>query len=562
MAESGFGLTRQAGRDWLQSLLSRFGPMNDKASNAHVLDFERPLVELDNRIKEVRKVAEDNGVDVSGQIKELEQRAMQLRKDTYARLTATQRLQVARHANRPTFLDIALNITDKFVELHGDRAGLDDPAIVCGLGSIDGISFMLIGHQKGRNTKENIYRNFGMPQPNGYRKALRFMKHANQFGFPILTFVDTPGAFAGKNAEELGQGEAIAMNLREMFGLRVPVISVVIGEGGSGGALAIGCANYNLIMEHSVYYVASPEACAAILWKSRAKAGAATEALKITAPDLVKAGVMDEIVREPLGGAHADPMGSFPYIKDAILNIWNTKYSRMTGVEVMADRYAKFRKLGEFSEYKVKGGRVAAAREERKQLQAAGGGFYAKTGQWAATKAEAAYIDRTVARNKAWVRSLQGKEQWLNRPQPDGEIDLEALTGGKAFRLPGAQEERDRLAARNFMRLRVVKAKRLVMDVRRRRGLTAANMMAERLGVRLKYESDALKAQLNGTPMPAPPKELPPLPPASKEERAALERRVRALPPARKAALAWAMQAPLSARESAEAEKEVAQSKR
>ena len=166
---------------------------------------------------------------------------LQLRRDTYSRLTPVQRLQVARHPNRPTFLDIALHISDKFVELHGDRAGLDDPAMVCGLASMGGVSFMFIGHQKGRNTKENIYRNFGMPQPNGYRKALRFMRHADHFGFPIVTFVDTPGAYAGKAAEELGQGEAIAVNLREMFGFRVPIISVVIGEGGSGGALAIGC---------------------------------------------------------------------------------------------------------------------------------------------------------------------------------------------------------------------------------------------------------------------------------------------------------------------------------
>lgn len=166
---------------------------------------------------------------------------------------------MARHPNRPTFLDIALNITDKFVELHGDRAGLDDPAVVCGLGTIAGTTFMLIGHQKGRNTKENVYRNFGMPQPNGYRKAMRFMRYADKFGMPIITFVDTPGAYAGKNAEELGQGEAIAFNLREMFSLRVPILSLVIGEGGSGGALAIGCANRMLMMENAVYYVASPE---------------------------------------------------------------------------------------------------------------------------------------------------------------------------------------------------------------------------------------------------------------------------------------------------------------
>ena len=261
----------------------------------------------------------------------------QLRKETYSRLTPTQRLQVARHPNRPTCLDIILNITDKFVELHGDRAGLDDPAIVCGIGSIDGVSFMFIGQQKGRNTKENVRRNFGMPQPNGYRKAMRFMRHAHKFGLPIVTFVDTPGAYAGRAAEELGQGEAIAYNLREMFGLRVPIISVVIGEGGSGGALAIGCANRNLIMENSVYYVASPEACAAILWKSRNATQTATEALRITAPELVRLGVMDTIVPEPLGGAHSDPVAAFPAIKDAIMGAFR-EYEHMSEREIQLDR--------------------------------------------------------------------------------------------------------------------------------------------------------------------------------------------------------------------------------
>lgn len=404
--------------EWVKSFLSRFGPVSGKTESPTVLDFEKPLVELDERIKEVRRVAEENGVDVSGQIKELEERAKQLRKDTYSRLTPTQRLAVARHPNRPTFLDIALNITDKFVELHGDRAGLDDPAIVCGLGTIEGQPFMFIGQQKGRNTKENIYRNFGMPQPNGYRKALRFMRHADKFGFPIVTFVDTPGAYAGKNAEELGQGEAIAVNLREMFGFRVPIISVVIGEGGSGGALAIGCANRNLIMENSVYYVASPEACAAILWKSREKSPTATEALKITAADLTseRFRVMDTIVPEPLGGAHADPMTAFSNIKAAVLSTWD-EYKHMSEEEIMLDRYGKFRRLGMFEEFLVFGGKWREAREERAKAT----GAYTRAGTWAASDEEAQMIEALADADEKWEKSLVGKEQWLNKPmQPPG----------------------------------------------------------------------------------------------------------------------------------------------
>jgi acetyl-CoA carboxylase carboxyl transferase subunit alpha len=356
-------------------------------------------------------VAEENGVDVSSQIKELEERARQLRRDTYSRLTPIQKLQVARHPNRPTFLDIALNISDKFVELHGDRAGLDDPALVCGIGSINGTSFMFIGHQKGRNTKENIYRNFGMPQPNGYRKALRFMRHADKFGLPIVTFVDTPGAYAGKNAEELGQGEAIAVNLREMFGLRVPIISVVIGEGGSGGALAIGCANRNLIMENAVYYVASPEACAAILWKSRDKAGTATEALRITAADLIKFGVMDEVIPEPLGAAHTDPMSAFPAVKEAILNTYQ-RYANMTAEEIMLDRYSKFRKLGMFEEFLVQGGRNKEAREALETAP----GAYTAAGTWAPTADDAKFIEMMADMNEKWEATLETKREWTMKP--------------------------------------------------------------------------------------------------------------------------------------------------
>ncbi|KAI8471990.1 MAG: acetyl-CoA carboxylase [Monoraphidium minutum] len=404
------------GKAWLSSILSRFGPATDRAQNITTLEFEKPLLELDKRIKEVRKVAEENGVDVSASIAELETRARQLRKETYSRLTPTQRLQVARHPNRPTCLDIILNITDKFVELHGDRAGLDDPAIVCGIGSMDGVSFMFIGQQKGRNTKENVRRNFGMPQPNGYRKAMRFMRHANKFGLPIVTLVDTPGAYAGRAAEELGQGEAIAYNLREMFGLRVPIISLVIGEGGSGGALAIGCANRNLILENSVYYVASPEACAAILWKSRNATGTATEALRITAPELVKLGVMDTIVPEPLGGAHSDPVSAFPAMKAAIMDTYR-EYEVMSEREIQLDRYAKFRKLGQFEEWVVKGSQWKATREAR----AAAAGARTAAGTWAVDEAEARAIEVAVDADEAWDKLLASKEDWTNKPvQPPG----------------------------------------------------------------------------------------------------------------------------------------------
>eukprot|EP00270_Netrium_digitus_P013784 TRINITY_DN4618_c2_g1_i2.p1 TRINITY_DN4618_c2_g1~~TRINITY_DN4618_c2_g1_i2.p1 ORF type:complete len:500 (-),score=138.89 TRINITY_DN4618_c2_g1_i2:344-1843(-) len=309
------------------------------------LPFERPVAEVEKKIEEVRELAKKTGMDFTEQIEQLEEKYSQLRKDIYLRLTPVQRLSVARHPNRPTFLDHVHNITEKWVELHGDRAGHDDPALVCGLGRINGMSCMLMGHQKGRNTKENIYRNFGMPAPSGYRKALRLMRHADKFGFPIITFIDTPGAYAGVEAEETGQGEAIAMNLREMFGLRVPTISIVIGEGGSGGALAIGCCNRMLMLENSVYYVASPEACAAILWKTASAAPKATEALRITATELQALNVVDDVIQEPLGGAHADPLRTSLYIKDAV-----TKHLlellKLDEEELLQQRVAKFRNIG------------------------------------------------------------------------------------------------------------------------------------------------------------------------------------------------------------------------
>ncbi|KAL9270636.1 Acetyl-coenzyme A carboxylase carboxyl transferase subunit alpha, chloroplastic-like protein [Drosera capensis] len=235
--------------------LSPFKPLKEKPKPV-MLDFERPLMELQKKIEDVRKMANETGLDFADQIALLESKYQQALEELYLHLTPMQRVNIARHPNRPTFLDHVFNITEKFVELHGDRAGYDDPAIVTGLGTIEGDTYMFIGHQKGRNTKENIKRNFGMPTPHGYRKALRMMKYADRHGFPIITFVDTPGAYADLKSEQLGQGEAIARNLFEMFGFEVPMISIVIGEGGSGGALAIACANKLLMLENAVFYVA------------------------------------------------------------------------------------------------------------------------------------------------------------------------------------------------------------------------------------------------------------------------------------------------------------------
>eukprot|EP00475_Leptophrys_vorax_P036049 TRINITY_DN6022_c0_g1_i1.p1 TRINITY_DN6022_c0_g1~~TRINITY_DN6022_c0_g1_i1.p1 ORF type:complete len:465 (-),score=33.36 TRINITY_DN6022_c0_g1_i1:152-1546(-) len=334
---------------YVEFLARKFHEGGGKKGKPMALAFEKDLVDLEKKITEVRELAAKTGMDFTDQIVELEGKYDELKRDIYSRLTPVQRLNVARHPNRPTFLDHVLAMTDKFVELHGDRGGYDDPALVCGIGRMDGMSFMFMGHQKGRNTKENIHRNFGMPTPNGYRKALRMMRHANHHGLPIISFVDTPGAYAGVTAEELGQGEAIAHNLREMFGLTVPSISIVIGEGGSGGALAIGCCNKMLMLENAVYFVASPEACAAILWKTSAAAPKATEALRITATELQKLNVVDEVVPEPLGGGHNDPLQSSLAIKSAIMA--NMKeLLKMDGQQIISQRVEKFRQMGGFVE--------------------------------------------------------------------------------------------------------------------------------------------------------------------------------------------------------------------
>ncbi|XP_052177066.1 acetyl-coenzyme A carboxylase carboxyl transferase subunit alpha, chloroplastic-like [Diospyros lotus] len=328
--------------------LSHFKPLKEKQRPV-TLDFEKPLMALQKKIINVQKMANETGLDFNDQIISLESKYQQALKDLYTHLTPIQRVNIARHPNRPTFLDHVISITEKFVELHGDRSGYDDPAIVTGLGTINGRSYMFMGHQKGRNTKENIRRNFGMPTPHGYRKALRMMYYADHHGFPIITFIDTPGAFADLKSEELGQGEAIAHNLRTMFGLKVPIVSIVIGEGGSGGALAIGCANKLLMLENSVFYVASPEACAAILWKSAKASPKAAEKLKITAGELTKLQIADGVIPEPLGGAHADPYWTSQQIRTAIVDAMD-ELVKMDTQELLKHRMLKFRKLGGFQE--------------------------------------------------------------------------------------------------------------------------------------------------------------------------------------------------------------------
>jgi acetyl-CoA carboxylase carboxyl transferase subunit alpha len=314
-----------------------------------LLDFEKPLAELDARIAQIQKLAEENEVDVSGEIRQLEARAVELRQEIFSSLSPAQRLQVARHPRRPSTLDYIQAISDEWMELHGDRLGFDDPALVGGVGRLEGRPVVMLGHQKGRDTKDNVVRNFGMASPGGYRKAMRLMEHANRFGMPILTFIDTPGAWAGMDAEMFGQGEAIAYNLREMFRLEVPILCTVIGEGGSGGALGIGVGDRILMFEHSVYTVATPEACAAILWKDAGKAPQAAEALKITAADLKQLGLIDEILAEPIGGAHADPLATAETLKTALISHLN-ELTQLTRQQRRDLRYQKFRAMGIFAE--------------------------------------------------------------------------------------------------------------------------------------------------------------------------------------------------------------------
>ncbi|MBU7583061.1 MAG: acetyl-CoA carboxylase carboxyltransferase subunit alpha [Nostoc sp. TH1S01] len=314
-----------------------------------LLDFEKPLAELTNRIEQIRQLAEENGVDVSGEIRKLEARATKLREEIFSTLSPAQKVQVARHPRRPSTLDYIQAITDEWMELHGDRCGTDDPALIAGVARLGGQPVVMLGQQKGRDTKDNIARNFGMAAPGGYRKAMRLMEHANKFGMPILAFVDTPGALATVAAEHQGAGEAIAYNLREMFGLDVPIICTVIGEASSGGALGIGVCDRLLMFEHAVYTVISPEGCAAILWKDASKAPQAAVALKITSHDLKNLGIIDQILPEPIGGAHSDPLEAATTLKQALLDHLD-ELKQLTSQERRQMRYDKFRKIGVFTE--------------------------------------------------------------------------------------------------------------------------------------------------------------------------------------------------------------------
>ena len=312
-----------------------------------ILEFEKPLYEIEQKIQELKKISETSGMDVSEQIETFEQQANEYKKELYANLTPFQRLQIARHAERPTFLDYVKLMTTDFIELHGDREGTDDRAIIGGVAKIDGQSVVIIGTQKGKTTKENLVYNFGMPQPQGYRKALRLFYHANKFNLPIVTLIDTPGAYPGMKAEETAQGTAIAVNLREMAKLNVPVIAVITGEGCSGGALGLAVADKVLMLEHSYYTVISPEGCASILWRDASKADVAAQSLKITSEDLLELDIIDGIVKEPLGGAHNDYEQIGSDLKKAIMDSIN-ELKNVEPNKLRDDRYNKFRRMGVF----------------------------------------------------------------------------------------------------------------------------------------------------------------------------------------------------------------------
>jgi acetyl-CoA carboxylase carboxyl transferase subunit alpha len=284
-----------------------------------LLDFEQPIASLEDKLKEMKKLAAESQVDVSEAVKALEEKIKILKKETYANLTRWQRVQLSRHPNRPYTLDYIEGLATRFVELHGDRNVKDDKAMVGGFGEVGGRTIMFIGQQKGRNTKERQYRNFGMANPEGYRKALRLMKMAEKFNKPIVTFIDTPGAFPGIEAEERGQGEAIARNLKEMFMLKVPVICIIIGEGASGGALGIAIGDRVMMLENTWYSVISPESCSSILWRSWDYKEQAAEALKLTATDMLQNKLIDGIIKEPLGGAHTEPAKMMKTLKKKIL---------------------------------------------------------------------------------------------------------------------------------------------------------------------------------------------------------------------------------------------------
>jgi len=312
------------------------------------LDFEKPIAELEDKLEKLAASSHARG-GRQEDLNKLRARLHQLQAEIYAGLSAWQRTQVARHLQRPSTLDYIGRLCDSFIELHGDRAFADDHAIVAGLARFNGRPVVVIGHQKGKTLKERMYRNFGMPNPEGYRKALRLMRLAEKFGRPVLTFIDTPGAYPGIGAEERGQAEAIGRNLLVMASLQVPIVTVVIGEGGSGGALAIGVADRLLMLQHAVYSVISPEGCAAILWNDQSKATDAAEALNMTADDLQKLGITDQVIPEPLGGAHRDPMLSCDTVKKAI-EAHLSELLELSTEDLLKRRYDKYRRIGVLAE--------------------------------------------------------------------------------------------------------------------------------------------------------------------------------------------------------------------
>jgi len=313
------------------------------------LEFEKPIIELERKIDELKNLSAHNDISIAGEISRLEAKLTEIKKEIYEGLTPWQRVQIARHPKRPYTLNYIDLIMTDFIEIHGDRHFADDKALICGLAKLDGEGIAVIGHQKGRDTKENLERNFGSAHPEGYRKAMRVMQMAEKFGLPIVSFIDTPGAYPGIGAEERGQAEAIAYNLREMADLKVPIIVFIIGEGGSGGALGIGVGDRIYVLENAYYSVISPEGCAAILWKERSKSPDAAAALKLTAKDLLEMKIIDGIIKEPLGGAHKNPQETAANIKKALKKDL-AAFKNVSKEKLIDARYAKIRSIGVFKE--------------------------------------------------------------------------------------------------------------------------------------------------------------------------------------------------------------------
>jgi len=319
--------------------------------NVQPLEFEKPIVDLEAKLEELIKQTQGQDIDLNPEVRKMQQKIESVRREVYSKLTAWQRVQIARHTARPFFLDYVRAFCADFIELHGDRLFGDDASMPGGLGTIEGTRCVIIGQQKGRDVKENIHRNFGSPHPEGYRKALRLMKMGEKFKLPVVAFIDTPGAYPGIGAEERHIAESIAVNLREMMTLETPIVSVVIGEGGSGGALGIGVADRVLMLENAYYSVISPEGCAAILWKHRKHAPEAAEALKLNAGELLKLGLVDDVIPEPLGGAHHSPETAAENLKTA-LSAALQDLARLPKEKLLKQRYEKFRKMGVFAEEK------------------------------------------------------------------------------------------------------------------------------------------------------------------------------------------------------------------